>query len=356
MAITIPTNAHRELMPAPRLDTESVETYILNKFDVQLVVRELHKQSLWENVKTQIFGPPGGQVLSLMWIPMLRLRMNDLSELAKTSITVGTQEIGVEGRRSDTEVVHIKYGSFFLDAAQQLPRNWIAYKSRYKAYLPMVGTVDIDPADIFANNVDEDKTVPSDSGKVRPLWADGENGTSPQITVSYFVNLTNGRATCYLSSTKPRINLDTITGEDGKYTEVEWGQNAFFAQDCAWGYDIPLAVESNRTGPLAALRQLTKGIVGGGESEDYTVGSISGDQTLTADMNPRLWVYMPEPVLSDEEHAAYYGIPAGGKRVRVRECEGFMQIREILDEVMPDAIPIRHYEELASLLKEGVYI
>lgn len=352
--MTSPIKDHRVNMPSPRLDTESIETYLVTPYDIQLLVRELHEQTLWENVKTQIFGPPGGQILSLMFIPMLANRINKVDYPKNKSIIVGTKRTGAEGKRINTEVIHIKLGVITL--WEQVPRNWIAYKSRYKAYIPMVGTIDIDPADIFAHNVDEYKGVPR-GGRVRPFWND-ESTADPEIVVSYFVNLTNGRATCYLSNgSHPRI--ETMSGDkynEDYYADVEWGRDAFFVQDCAWGYDIPLSVESNRTGPLAVLRQLTKGVIGGGENENYTVGSISGDQSVTADMNPRLWVYVPETVLSDEEHAGYYGIPAGGKRVRVRECEGFMQIREILDEVMPDAIPIRHYEELASLLKEGIYI
>lgn len=337
------TKVRRLLVPRyqPRTATSAVSCYVMNRTVTQRFVDSLYTKDVYDRVKTMLYGDGAGNILSLKWFYGVR---PNLSTPKQGKISLGNVVL--------ENVVAPIYNGDFVQVYMgyvHVPREFGDYRDytnvRYQAFLPMVGTIDLDPSLV----VDED------------------------LHLLYTVNLTDGSAVVSLAISKLKEGNKPVLPKKNDWYDTP---QIVFTTSITYGYEIPLNVDSIRSPSLVVGDIVTKAVAGGvagavagnfagaaigatfgavagatsGVETTYSSGSLSPNSNVMGSFVPTL----TRTITSDEsgDISAAVGAPSG-KVVRVGNAAGYLKAAVVYG---TPSTTMQHTDEIVNMLKEGIYI
>ena len=333
----------RLIMPRyqPRTATSAISCHVMTKLMAQRFVDSLYTKDVYDRLKTMLYGDGAGNILSLKWFYGVRPNLSTAKQ-AKVSLgNVVLENVVAPVYNGDFVQVYMGY--------VKVPREFGDYRDftnvRYQAYLPMVGTIDLDPSVVV-----------------------GEN-----LHLLYTVNLTDGSAVVTLAISKLMTgNVPVLPKRNDWYDTPQ----IVFTSSVTYGYEIPLNVDSIRSPSLVVGDIVTKAVVGGvsgavagnyagaaigatigavagasgGVETTYSSGSLSPNSNVMGSFVPTLI----RTVNSDEsgDISAAVGAPSG-KVVRVGDASGYLKAAVVYG---TPSTTMQHADEIENILKEGIHI
>ena len=339
------TNIRRIPMPRfqPRTTTDAVSCYVLTRPMVQSLINDLYTTDIYEKVKQMLYGDGAGNLLSLKWFYGIR---PSVATTRQTKITLGNVVL-------DNVVAPVFKGDFVQVYMGYITvkREYGDYRDytnvRYQAYLPMVGVVDLDPAQVVGKD----------------------------LHLVYTVNLTDGSAIATLAISNLMVGgKPALPQTDGWYDTPQ----IVFTSSITYGYEIPLNVESIRSASLMVGEVVAQAVVGGvagaiaggipgaaigavggavagavngtGVQNTYSVGSLTANSNVMGDFTPKLIRTVTKDVSGDIAPAV--GSPSG-KVVHVGSASGYLKAAMVYG---TPSTTMQHTDEIVNMLKEGIYI
>lgn len=346
----------------PRVGTSTVGAYVLNKSEVTEFMNDLWTTNAWEGFVNQFIGDGANALLGLYWY--YGIAESVVLTSGKSFITLGNNKFGPSAKYSvaKNEFITYDFGSIAVPATYGDYRDWTLIS--YKLYLPFVGVIDLNPADVI--------------GKT--------------LYLKYQINLTDGSAVCMLA-TSP------ITGPDNS--------GNIFTTSASWGYDIPVKVDSIRdamtlTGQImanvlpAAIGGASVGMAAGraamgaaasargvgGRAKDrlqnmagdegaalgglgggissvsasspvtasYSTGSLSPNANVMGDFEAKLVMYRHDDLTQAIEPIA--GKPSA-QIGPVSSFSGYLKADLVYN---GGTLPMRRAGEIIAMLQEGIYV
>lgn len=341
---SFPKKIRRLPMPRyqPRTTTDSISCYVMNHPTVKNFIDNLYSKDIYDKVQQMLYGDGANTLLSLKWFYGVRPSITT----ARTSkITLGNVVVDkVSAPVYNGDFVQVYMGYTKVDREYEDYRDYT--NVRYQAYIPMVGVIDLDPAQVV--------------GKYMHLL--------------YTVNLTDGSAVVTLA-----ISSLVQGGKPALPKTNEWYDTPqiVFTSSITYGYEIPLNVESIRNASLMVGEVVAKAVVGGvagaiagnipgavvgavggavggaldgGVQSTYSTGALTANSNVMGDFTPKLIRTITKDVSGDISAAV--GAPSG-KVVRVGDASGYLKAAMVYG---TPSTTMQHTDEIVNMLKEGVYI
>lgn len=317
----------------PRIKTGSMGAYLISGSNVATLNKfttDLWETDLIEGIRSSFIGDGRNALLGLRFFYGLAYSPDLVIPNTFWFIKLGNVTFDVSTLRTDSEFCSFDFGELVV------PRSYGDYRDytevQYRAHLPFLGIVDLDPQEVVGKSV----------------------------YLRYMVNLTDGSAIVSLSN-------------DAKYPN---SSGTFFSATCQWGYEVPLQIEAVRDTATAAINlglrtvggiatgaamagpagAIAGGVVGAMSSTDanqaqnYSAGSLSPNANVMGDFEAKIVSYRREDLSGDIETSM--GKAAGGN-VRVGDLTGFAQFDVIYN---GGTLPMRHAAEIVAMLQQGVYL
>lgn len=344
MTTFFPKKIRRLPMPRyqPRTTTESISCYVMTRPLVKGFIDALYTKDIYDKVQQMLYGDGANNLLSLKWFYGVRPSITT----ARTSkITMGNVVMDkVSAPVYNGDFVQVYMGYIKVDREYEDFRDYT--NVRYQAFIPMVGVIDLDPAQVV--------------GKYMHLL--------------YTVNLTDGSAVVTLA-----ISNLVQAGKPALPKTDEWYDTPqiVFTSSITYGYEIPLNVESIRSASLMVGEVVAKAIVGGvaggiagnipgvvigavggavggaldgGVQNTYSAGALTANSNVMGDFTPKLIRTVAKDVSGVIAPAV--GTPSG-KVVRVGDASGYLKAAMVYG---TPATTMQHTDEIVNMLKEGIYI
>nr|DAT28600.1 MAG TPA: hypothetical protein [Caudoviricetes sp.] len=344
MSTFFPKKIRRLPMPRyqPRTTTESISCYVMTRPLVKNFIDNLYSKDIYDKVQQMLYGDGANNLLSLKWFYGVRPSITT----ARTSkITLGNVVVDkVTAPVYNGDFVQVYMGYTKVDREYEDYRDYT--NVRYQAYIPMVGVIDLDPAQVV--------------GKYMHLL--------------YTVNLTDGSAVVTLA-----ISNLVQAGKPVLPKTNEWYDTPqiVFTSSITYGYEIPLNVESIRSASLMVGEVIAKAVVGGvagaiagnipgavigavggavggaldgGVQSAYSAGALTANSNVMGDFTPKLIRTITKDVSGDIAPAV--GSPSG-KVVRVGDASGYLKAAMVYG---TPSTTMQHTDEIVNMLKEGIYI
>lgn len=332
-----PEKIRRLPMPrfSPRTATDNISCHIMNRGEVMNFIKTLYTKDIYDKIKNVLYGDGAGNILSLKWFYGIRPA---LSTPQKRKITLGNVVLSVTTPVFAGDFTQVYMGNVYVGGKFGDYRDYT--NMRVQAYVPMVGIVDLDPSMVV--------------GKTLHLL--------------YTINLTDGSAVVTLSTSAPGGTLQKTEG----WYETE---NIIFTTSIAYGYEVPLNVESIRSPSLMVGEIVAKSAVAGavgaiagnipgavlgalggavsslnGVQSTYSSGSLSPNSNVMGDFTPKLIRSYNEDVSGNISPAV--GRPCG-KTVKVGDATGYLKAAMVYGTTTST---MQHSDEIVNMLKEGIYI
>lgn len=344
MTTFFPKKIRRLPMPRyqPRTTTESISCYVMTRPLVKSFIDNLYSKDIYDKVRQMLYGDGANNLLSLKWFYGVRPSITT----ARTSkITLGNVVVDkVSAPVYNGDFVQVYMGYTKVDREYEDYRDYT--NVRYQAYIPMVGVIDLDPAQVV--------------GKYMHLL--------------YTVNLTDGSAVVTLA-----VSNLVQAGTPVLPKTNEWYDTPqiVFTSSITYGYEIPLNVESIRSASLMVGEVVAKAVVGGvagaiagnipgavigavggavggaldgGVQSTYSAGALTANSNVMGDFTPKLIRTIAKDVSGDISPAV--GAPSG-KVVRVGDASGYLKAAMVYG---TPSSTMQHTDDIVNILKEGVYI
>lgn len=344
MSTFFPKKIRRLPMPRyqPRTTTESISCYVMTRPMVKNFIDNLYSKDIYDKVQQMLYGDGANNLLSLKWFYGVRPSITT----ARTSkITLGNVVVDkVSAPVYNGDFVQVYMGYTKVDREYEDYRDYT--NVRYQAYIPMVGVIDLDPAQVV--------------GKYMHLL--------------YTVNLTDGSAVVTLA-----ISNLVQAGKPVLPKTNEWYDTPqiVFTSSITYGYEIPLNVESIRSASLMVGEVVAKAVVGGvagaiagnipgavigavggavggalegGVQSSYSAGALTANSNVMGDFTPKLIRTITKDVSGDISAAV--GAPSG-KVVRVGDASGYLKAAMVYG---TPSTTMQHTDEIENMLKEGIRI
>ena len=343
MSTFFPEKIRRLPMPRyqPRTTTDSISCYVMTRSLVKQFIADLYTTDTYEKVKQMLYGDGANNLLSLKWFYGVR---PSITTPRSSKITLGNVVM-------DKTVAPVYNGDFVqvYMGYIRVPREYEDHRDytnvRYQAYIPMVGVIDLDPAQVVGKH----------------------------IHLLYTVNLTDGSAVVTLSVSNLVVaGNPTLPKTDGWYDTPQ----IVFTSSITYGYEIPLTAESIRSSSLLVGEVVSKAIAGGvggalvgnfvgaalgatagaisaaasGVQTTYSAGALTANSNVMGDFTPKLIRTITKDVSGDIAPAV--GRPSG-KVVRVGDASGYLKAAMVYG---TPSTTMQHADEIVSMLKEGIYI
>ena len=337
------TKVRRLIMPRyqPRTATSAISCYVMTRTMAQRFVDSLYNKDVYDRLKAMLYGDGAGNILSLKWFYGVR---PNLSTPKQAKVSLGNVVL-------DNVVAPIYNGDFVqvYMGYVNVPREFGDYRDftnvRYQAFLPMVGTIDLDPSVVV-----------------------GEN-----LHLLYTVNLTDGSAVVTLATSKLTEGSKPVLPKKNDWYDTP---QVVFTTSITYGYEIPLNVDSIRSPSLVVGDIVTKAVAGGvagavagnyagaaigatfgavagaagGVETTYSSGSLSPNSNVMGSFVPTLTRIITSDESGDISAAA--GAPSG-KVVRVGEASGYLKAAMVYG---TPSTTMQHTDEIIDMLKEGIRI
>lgn len=344
MITFFPKKIRRLPMPRyqPRTTTESISCYVMTRPLVKGFIDALYTKDIYDKVQQMLYGDGANNLLSLKWFYGVRPSITT----ARTSkITMGNVVMDkVSAPVYNGDFVQVYMGYIKVDREYEDFRDYT--NVRYQAYIPMVGVIDLDPAQVV--------------GKYMHLL--------------YTVNLTDGSAVVTLA-----ISNLIQAGKPTLPKTNEWYDTPqiVFTSSITYGYEIPLNVESIRSASLMVGEVVAKAVVGGvaggiagnipgavvgavggavsgaldgGVQNTYSAGALTANSNVMGDFTPKLIRTVTKDVSGNISQAT--GLPSG-KVVRVGDASGYLKAAMVYG---TPSTTMQHADEIENMLKEGIRI
>lgn len=343
MTTFFPKKIRRLPMPRyqPRTTTDSISCYVMTRSLVKQFIADLYTTDTYEKVKQMLYGDGANNLLSLKWFYGVR---PSITTPRSSRITLGNVVM-------DKSVAPVYNGDFVqvYMGNIRVPREYEDHRDytnvRYQAYIPMVGVIDLDPAQVVGKH----------------------------IHLLYTVNLTDGSAVVTLSTSNIVVaGNPTLPKTDGWYDTPQ----IVFTSSITYGYEIPLTAESIRSSSLLVGEVVSKAIVGGvggalvgnfvgaalgatagaisaatsGVQTTYSAGALTANSNVMGDFTPKLIRTVTKDVSGDISQAT--GLPCG-KVVKVGDASGYLKAAMVYG---TPSTTMQHADEIENMLKEGIRI
>lgn len=343
MSTFFPKKIRRLPMPRyqPRTTTDSISCYVMTRSLVKEFIADLYTTDTYEKVKQMLYGDGANNLLSLKWFYGVR---PSITTSRSSRITLGNVVM-------DKSVAPVYNGDFVqvYMGYIRVPREYEDHRDytnvRYQAYIPMVGVIDLDPAQVVGKH----------------------------IHLLYTVNLTDGSAVVTLSTSNIVVaGNPTLPKRDGWYDTPQ----IVFTSSITYGYEIPLTAESIRSSSLLVGEVVSKAIAGGvggalvgnfvgaaigatagaisaatsGVQTTYSAGALTANSNVMGDFTPKLIRTVTKDVSGDISQAT--GLPCG-KVVKVGDASGYLKAAMVYG---TPSTTMQHTDEIVNMLKEGIYI
>lgn len=343
MSTFFPKKIRRLPMPRyqPRTTTDSISCYVMTRSLVKQFIADLYTTDTYEKVKQMLYGDGANNLLSLKWFYGVR---PSITTPRSSRITLGNVVM-------DKSVAPVYNGDFVqvYMGHIRVPREYEDHRDytnvRYQAYIPMVGIIDLDPAQVV--------------GKY--------------IHLLYTVNLTDGSAVVTLSTSNIVVAGNPLLPKtDGWYDTP----HIVFTSSITYGYEIPLTAESIRSSSLLVGEVVSKAIAGGvggalvgnfvgaalgatagaisaatsGVQTTYSAGALTANSNVMGDFTPKLIRTVTKDVSGDISQAT--GLPCG-KVVKVGDASGYLKAAMVYG---TPSTTMQHTDEIVNMLKEGIRI
>lgn len=337
------TKVRRLIMPRyqPRTATSAISCYVMTRLMAQRFVDSLYTKDVYDRLKAMLYGDGAGNILSLKWFYGVRPNLSTPKQVKVSLGNVVLDNVVAPVYNGDFVQVYMGY--------VVVPREFGDYRDftnvRYQAYLPMVGTIDLDPSTVV-----------------------GET-----LHLLYTVNLTDGSAVVTLANSKlMEGSKPVLPKKNGWYDTPQ----IVFTTSITYGYEIPLNVDSIRSPSLVVGDIVTKAVAGGvagavagnysgaaigatfgavagaasGVETTYSSGSLSPNSNVMGSFVPTL----TRTITSDEsgDISAAVGAPSG-KVVRVSNASGYLKAAMVYG---TPSTTMQHADEIVNILTEGIYI
>ena len=325
----------------PRTTTDVISCYVMTRPMVQSLINNLYTTDVYERVKQMLYGDGAGNLLSLKWFYGVR---PSVATTRQTKVTLGNVVLdNVVAPVYKGDFVQVYLGYITVDREYGDYRDYS--NVRYQAYIPMVGIIDLDPAQVVGKN----------------------------LHLVYTVNLTDGSAIVTLAiSNFMQGGKPALSQTDGWYNTPQ----IVFTSSITYGYEIPLNVDSIRSPSLLVGDVVSKAVFGGvagalagnyvgaaigavggavagaasGVETTYSVGSLTANSNVMGDFEPKLIRTITKDASGDISAAV--GTPSG-KVVRVGDAGGYLKAAMVYG---TPATTMQHTDEIVNMLKEGIYI
>ena len=337
------TNIRRIAMPRfqPRTTTDAISCYVMTRPMVQSLITNLYTTDIYEKVKQMLYGDGAGNLLSLKWFYGVRPSVATTRQAKVTLGNVVLDDVVTPVFKGDFVQVYMGY----INVAREYGDFRDFTNVRYQAYLPMVGVVDLDPAQVVGKD----------------------------LHLVYTVNLTDGSAVVTLAiSNLQEGGKPALPQTDGWYETPQ----IVFTTSITYGYEIPLNVESIRS-PSLMVGEVVAGAVAGGVAgalagnyagaalgavggavraasdgvqATYSVGSLTANSNVMGDFTPKLIRTIVKDISGDISQAT--GLPCG-KVVKVGDASGYLKAAMVYG---TPSTTMQHTDEIVNILKEGIYI
>lgn len=343
MSTFFPKKIRRLPMPRyqPRTTTDSISCYVMTRSLVKQFIADLYTTDTYEKVKQMLYGDGANNLLSLKWFYGVR---PSITTPRSSRITLGNVVM-------DKSVAPVYNGDFVqvYMGYIRVPREYEDHRDytnvRYQAYIPMVGVIDLDPAQVMGKH----------------------------IHLLYTVNLTDGSAVVTLSTSNIVVAGNPMLPKtDGWYDTPQ----IVFTSSITYGYEIPLTAESIRSSSLLVGEVVSKAIAGGvggalvgnfvgaalgatagaisaatsGVQTTYSAGALTANSNVMGDFTPKLIRTVTKDVSGDISQAT--GLPCG-KVVKVGDASGYLKAAMVYG---TPSTTMQHTDEIVNMLKEGIYI
>lgn len=343
MSTFFPKKIRRLPMPRyqPRTTTDSISCYVMTRSLVKQFIADLYTTDTYEKVKQMLYGDGANNLLSLKWFYGVR---PSITTPRSSRITLGNVVM-------DKSVAPVYNGDFVqvYMGYIRVPREYEDHRDytnvRYQAYIPMVGVIDLDPAQVVGKH----------------------------IHLLYTVNLTDGSAVVTLSTSNIVVaGNPTLPKTDGWYDTPQ----IVFTSSITYGYEIPLTAESIRSSSLLVGEVVSKAIAGGvggalvgnfvgaalgatagaisaatsGVQTTYSAGALTANSNVMGDFTPKLIRTVTKDVSGNISQAT--GLPCG-KVVKVGDASGYLKAAMVYG---TPSTTMQHTDEIVNMLKEGIYI
>lgn len=326
----------------PRTATNNISCYVMNKAMVQRLVDALYNKDIYAKIKDMLYGDGANNLLSLKWFYGVR---PNLSTTRTSKVVLGNVTL-------DATSVPIYNGDFvqvYLGYVN-VKREYNDYRDytnvRYQVYIPMVGNVDLDPAQVVGKD----------------------------LHLVYTVNLTDGSAVVTLAISSYMVNgKPALSKTNGWYDTPQ----IVFTSSITYGYEIPLNVEAIRTASLTVGEVVAKTVIGGaagaiagslpgavigavggaasgaldgGVQSTYSSGALTANSNVMGDFVPKLTRIITKDASGDISAAV--GAPSG-RVVTVGGARGYLKAAMVYG---TPSTTMQHADEIVNMLKEGIYI
>ena len=343
MSTFFPEKIRRLPMPRyqPRTTTDSISCYVMSRSLVKQFIADLYTTDTYEKVKQMLYGDGANNLLSLKWFYGVR---PSITTPRSSRITLGNVVM-------DKTVAPVYNGDFVqvYMGYIRVPREYEDHRDytnvRYQAYIPMVGVIDLDPAQVVGKD----------------------------IHLLYTVNLTDGSAVVTLSVSNLVVaGKPTLPKTDGWYDTPQ----IIFTSSITYGYEIPLTAESIRSSSLLVGEVVSKAIAGGvggalvgsyvgaalgatagaisavssGVQTTYSAGALTANSNVMGDFTPKLIRTVTKDVSGDISQAT--GLPCG-REVKVGDARGYLKAAMVYG---TPSSTMQHTDEIINMLNEGIYI
>lgn len=337
------TKVRRLLMPRyqPRTATSAISCYVMTKLMAQRFVDSLYTKDVYDRLKAMLYGDGAGNILSLKWFYGVRPNLSTPKQVKVSLGNVVLDNVVAPVYNGDFVQVYMGY--------VVVPREFGDYRDftnvRYQAYLPMVGTIDLDPSVVV-----------------------GET-----LHLLYTINLTDGSAVVTLAISKVMEGSKPVLPKKNDWYDTPL---IVFTTSITYGYEIPLNVDSIRSPSLAVGDIVTKAVTGGvagavagnitgaaigatfgavagaasGVETTYSSGSLSPNSNVMGSFIPTLTRTINYDVSGDISAAV--GAPSG-KVVRVGDAGGYLKAAMVYG--TPSTV-MQHTDEIVNMLMEGIRI
>lgn len=343
MTTFFPKKIRRLPMPRyqPRTTTESISCYVMSHPMVKNFIDSLYSKDVYDKVQQMLYGDGANNLLSLKWFYGVR---SSITTARTSKITLGNVVVGkvsVPVYNGDFVQVYMGY--------TEVGREYGDYRDytnvRYQAFIPMVGVIELDPAQVV--------------GK--------------RMHLLYTINLTDGSAVVTLAISNLVLGGKPVLPKTNGWYDTP---QIVFTTSITYGYEIPLNVESIRSASLTVGEVAAKAVVGGvagaiagnipgavvgavggavggaldgGNQSTYSAGALTANSNVMGDFTPKLIRTITKDVSGDISAAV--GAPSG-KVVRVGDASGYLKAAMVFG---TPSSTMQHSDEIVNMLKDGIY-
>lgn len=326
----------------PRTATDNISCYVMNKAMVKRLVDALYNKDVYSKIKDMLYGDGANNLLSLKWFYGVRPNLSTTrsSKVVLGNVTLDATSVPIYN--GDFVQVYMGYVN-----VQREYNDFRDYTNvRYQVYIPMVGIIDLDPAQVVGKD----------------------------LHLVYTINLTDGSAVVTLAiSNYSTGGKPALSKTNGWYDTPQ----IVFTTSITYGYEIPLNVEAIRSASLTVGEVVAKAVLGGaagavagslpgavigavggaasgaldgGVQSTYSSGALTPNSNVMGDFTPKLIRTVAKDASGDISAAV--GAPSG-RVVTVGGARGYLKAAMVYG---TPSTTMQHADEIVNMLKEGIYI